>query len=285
MTFEFHEPDSLAAALDGLAEHGDGAKVMAGGTALVLMLQQRLIAPQLIISLDRIAGLDEIRPENGGLHLGPLTPLREIERSPLVRRQYPMLAQACGEVGNVRVRNQATIGGNLAEADYASDPPAALLALAAQVRLQRRHDVRQLPLSEFFLGFYTTVLEADELITGIYVPPVAAHAKMTYLKYKSRSAEDRPCVGVAAVADMDGDICRHLAVAVGAACEVPTRLPQVEALARDAVLNDELIADIAAAYAAQVETLDDMRGSAWYRTQMIATHVRRALKEVFNGRR
>lgn len=285
MTFEYHEPDSLAAALDDLAGYGDDAKVMAGGTALVLMLQQRLISPQVIISLDRITGLNEIRSENGGLHLGPLASLREIERSPLVQRQYPLLALACGEVGNVRVRNQATIGGNLAEADYASDPPAALLALDAQVRLQRLDNSRLVPLSEFFLGFYTTVLDADELLTGIYLPPAAGHSKMTYLKYKSRSAEDRPCVGVAAVAQMDGDLCRGLAVAIGAACEIPTRLPQVEALARDVVLNDELIAEIAAAYAEQVETLDDMRGSAWYRTQMVATHVRRALKEVRNGRR
>ena len=108
---------------------------------------------------------------------------------------FPALAQACGVVGNVRVRNQATLGGNLAEADYASDPPAVLCALQAVVTATSSRGARQIPLSEFFRGFYTTALQPDELLSDIFVPSLPPGARTVYLKYKSRSSEDRPCVG------------------------------------------------------------------------------------------
>ena len=108
---------------------------------------------------------------------------------------------------------------------------------------------------------------------------------MVYLKYKSRSSEDRPCVGVAAVGSFEASHCTNLRLAVGAATETPARLPQFETLARSQLLTDEIINEIATGYAANTETLDDMRGSAWYRTQMVQVHCVRALKEVRDGRR
>jgi carbon-monoxide dehydrogenase medium subunit len=311
MSLRFVQPESLPEALAALAKYGDDAKVIAGGTALVLMLQQRLIAPDVLISLGRVPDLDYIRAADDGLprplgcslpsgplgggtpagqayagtvHLGPLVSLRDVERSPLVQARYPALARACGVVGNVRIRNQATLGGNLAEADYASDPPAMLLALGASVTATGPHGSREIALSDFFLGFYSTALQPDELITGVIIPALPADARMTYVKFKSRSSEDRPCVGVAAVAKLEDEMCTDLRVAVGAACEVPRRLPEIEALARGQALTDEVIAEIAEGYAANIETLEDLRGSAWYRTQMIRVHVRRALEEVRNGR-
>ncbi|MEJ2554960.1 MAG: FAD binding domain-containing protein [Anaerolineae bacterium] len=188
-------------------------------------------------------------------------------------------------MGNVRIRNQATLGGNLAEADYASDPPALLLALDDSVMATGPRVSRTIPLSDFFLGFYTTALQWDELITDILVPVLPPSTRMNYVKFKSRSSEDRPCLGVAVVAEFEGEICTDLRVAVGAACEVPRRLPEVEALARSQRLTDEVIAEVAEGYAANIETLEDLRGSAWYRTQMIRVHVRRALEEVRDGRR
>jgi aerobic carbon-monoxide dehydrogenase medium subunit len=184
------------------------------------------------------------------------------------------------------VRNQATVGGNLAEADYASDPPAALLALEARVRVVGPNEEREIPLSEFFLGFYTTGLAPDEIITEVIVPPLPASAHAAYLKFTSRSAEDRPCIGVAAVADFDdAGRCRDLRVAVGAAMETPQRLAQAEALARGERLTDELIGAIADEYRQALDPLSDFRGSAWYRREMIGVFVQRALAEVRNGHR
>jgi carbon-monoxide dehydrogenase medium subunit len=318
MSLRFVQPESLSEALAALAKYGDDAKVIAGGTAVVLMLQQRLIAPEVLISLGRVPDLNYIRAADDGLprpeprwvpglgcslpsgplgggtpagqayagtvHLGPSVSLRDVEHSPLVRERYPALAQACRAVGNVRIRNQATLGGNLAEADYASDPPAMLSALGASVTAMGPSGSRTIPLSDFFLGFYTTALQPDELITDIWVPALSPSSRTAYLKFKSRSSEDRPCVGVAVVAEFEDGICNGLRVAVGAACEVPHRLPEIEGLARGQALTDALMAEIAEGYAANIETLEDLRGSAWYRTQMIRVHVRRALAEVRDGR-
>lgn len=283
MSFKFIQPATLAESVEALTQYGDEARIIAGGTAMVLMLQQKLIAPEVLISLGQIPDLDTIRPEGDGLHIGPLALLRSVALSESVRQQVPALASACAEVGNVRIQNQATLGGNLAEADYASDPPAVLLALDASVTVNSPTGHGTVPLAEFFLGFYMTVLEPDEVISDIFVPSPPAGSRMTYLKYKSRSSEDRPCAGVAAVAAFDGDVCTDLRVAVGSACEVPRRLPDVEALAQGQSLSDALIDEIAEGYVANIETLNDLRGSAWYRTQMVRVHVRRALKEVRDG--
>jgi carbon-monoxide dehydrogenase medium subunit len=285
LSFEFVQPRSLPEALSNLAQYGDEAKIIAGGTAVVLMLQQRLIAPTALISLGRLPDLDYIRLESDGLHIGPLTPLRRVERDALVRKTWPGLARACAEVGNVLVRNQATLGGNLAEADYAADPPSMMLALEASVTARTATGSRTIPISEFFYGFFTTALEPEEIISDIVVPGPNPGTRMVYSAFKSRSSEDRPCVAVSAVAEIDQETCRDLRVAIGAASEIPVRLPQVEAQAKDQLLTAELVRQIADEYAAHIETLDDLRGSAWYRRKMIRVHVRRALEEIRNGHR
>lgn len=283
MSLKFIQPESLTATTAALAQYGDEAKIIAGGTAVVLMMQEKLIAPEVLVSLARVPDLAYIRPVAAGMHLGPLTRLRDVALSPLVQQRFPALAGACGQVGNVRIQNQATLGGNLAEADYASDPPAMLLALDASVTIRSSATSRTVPLADFFLGFYTTVLEPEEVVADIFVPALPAGSRMTYLKYKSRSSEDRPCVGVASVVTFAGNVCTDLRVAVGAASDVPRRLPEFEGLARGQPLSDELIAEIAAGYAANIDTMEDLRGSAWYRTQMVRVHVRRALTEVRDG--
>jgi carbon-monoxide dehydrogenase medium subunit len=283
VSLQFLQPQTLAEALALLGRNPDGNKIIAGGTAVVLMLQHKLIAPETLISLSRIPSLNSIRLADDGLHIGSLALLREVAASGIVQGHFPALAYACEVVGNVRIRNQATLGGNLAEADYASDPPAVLLALDASVVATSAACSRTIPLSEFFYGFYTTALEPDEIMTEVIVPALPANCRVLYLKYKSRSSEDRPCTGVAAIAAFDGLICTDLRVAVGAACETPRRLPEIEALGIGQTLTDELIEEIAEGYAAGIETLDDLRGSAWYRTQMIRVHIRRVLKEISAG--
>jgi carbon-monoxide dehydrogenase medium subunit len=283
---KFLEPTTLNEATALLAEHGGEAKIIAGGTAVTLMLQQKLIAPAALISLGRVPGGDFIRREADGLHLGALARLRAAERSDAVRAFCPALARAFGVVGNVRVRNQATVGGNLAEADYASDPPAMLLALDARVSALGPNGSRQIPLSDFFLGFYTTALAPDEMLTEVIVPALPASARAIYLKYTSRSAEDRPCVGVAAIVHVDeAGRCRDLRVAVGAAVETPRRIATVEALAHGQELSDEVIEAVADGYARELDPLSDARGSAWYRREMIRVFVRRALQEIRDGDR
>jgi carbon-monoxide dehydrogenase medium subunit len=280
VSVSFLQPDSLETALAAIAEAGEDGKLIAGGTAVALMLRNQLIAPDTLISLDRVQGLQGVRTSADAMIIGAMTRLRDVAGAPEVLQDFPALAAACADVGNVRVRNQATLGGNLAEADYASDPPTVLLALEASVRAVSTSGERLIPLSDFFEGFYATALEPDEILTEIIIPLSHAGDRMVYVKYRSRSSEDRPCVGVAAVASYDKGLCGGLNLAVGAACETPQRVAGAEALALGKPLEARLIRDIADGYAESIDTLDDLRGSSWYRREMVRVFVRRALEEV-----
>jgi len=286
LSIDFLEPTTLSEATALLSEYGEDAKVIAGGTSVVLMLQQKLIFPSVLISLGRIDGWDFIRLEPDGLHIGALTHLHDAERSPVLREFCPALAHTFSVVGNVRVRNQATLGGNLSAADYAADPPAMLTALGARARLIGPDETREVPLSEFFLGFYTTALDPTEILSEVIIPTIPETARTAYHKYTSISAEGRPCVAVGALADFDtGGICKDLRIAVGAAVETPQRVAEAEAMAHGSVLTDELVAAIAAEYTRTLDPLSDVRGSAWYRREMIGVFVKRALEEVRDGHR
>ncbi len=275
----FYQPNTLDEATHLLGELGEDAKVVAGGTALTIMLRQRLIDPSALVSIGRLPDLDGIAVADGELVLGALVRHRAVELSPLVRTQLPVLARTFGVVANVRVRNAATVGGVLAESDYASDPPAVFRALDAVVEATGRDGSRMIPIADFFVAFYETALRPDELVTGVRVPLLSPTAGAVYEKYVTRSSEDRPCIGVAAIVDLDPDgSCRDLRVAVGAAAETPQRFPELEAELRGQRLSETVLRDLADAYADRIETLDDMRGSAWYRTQMVRVWVRRALE-------
>jgi carbon-monoxide dehydrogenase medium subunit len=217
---------------------------------------------------------------NGHLRIGALATHREVELSLIVRETVPVLAETFGVVANVRVRNAATVGGVLAEADYASDPPALLLALDAEVEAVGPGGRRAIRIQDFLRGFYETALEPTEVITALRIPIPSAGTRGVYQKFVTRSSEDRPCVGVAALVRMssDGNSCEDLRVSVGAAAEVPQRFVEVEALARGTSLEEDVIRAIADGYAERVDTLSDMRGSAWYRTEMIRVWVRRAIE-------
>jgi carbon-monoxide dehydrogenase medium subunit len=285
LSIKFLEPSDFSEASSLLDKYADNAKVIAGGTSVVLMLHQKLIAPSVLVSLGRVSNYDFIRHEEDGLHIGALTKLRDIERSDVVKEFCPALAHTFGVVGNVRVRNQATIGGNLSAADYAADPPAMLTALDARVQVQGLEKKREIPLREFFLGFYTTALKPNEILAEVIVPALPSSARAAYHKYTSISAEGRPCVAVGAVADFDSDgKCLDLRIAVGAAVETPQRVRDAEAIARGSSLTDELVAVIAEEYSLRLDPLTDVRGSAWYRKEMIRVFVKRALQEVRDDR-
>ncbi len=276
----FHRPSTLEEALGLLDELGDEARVVAGSTAVTIMLCQRLIAPAALVSIGRLPGLSGIRRGDGWLEIGALTTHREVETSPVVREAIPVLADTFAKVANVRVRNQATVGGVLAEADYASDPPAVLLALGAEVIARGSAGERTIPLDAFFKGFYETDLAPNEILTAVRVRVPAAGTGAVYEKYVTRSSEDRPCVGVIAALRFAGDgrAVEDLRVAVAAAAETPQRFPEVEATAVGQELSDALARSIADEYAGRIDTLDDLRGSAWYRTEMVRVWVRRAIE-------
>jgi carbon-monoxide dehydrogenase medium subunit len=275
----FLRPSSVEEAVAMLTEHGEEAKVVAGSTAVTIMLRNRLIDPSVLVSIGRLPGLSEIRSDDGHLHLGALATHRDVELSPTARERIPVLADTFHRVANVRVRNVATVGGVVAEADYASDPPAVFLALDAEIEAQGPNGTRTIPASEFFLSFYTTALEPNEIVTAVRVPVPQPGTHAVYEKFVTRSSEDRPCVGVLASIRLSAHsaTCEDVRVAVGAASETPQRFPDLEATAVGQEMTEELARSIAEGYAERVDTLDDMRGSAWYRTEMVKVWVRRTL--------
>jgi carbon-monoxide dehydrogenase medium subunit len=191
-----------------------------------------------------------------------------------VREGWPVLARAFGLVASPRVRNQATVGGVLADADYASDPPAALAALGARVVLRSaRGRERSVSAGDLILGHYETCIASDELLCEVIVPPAPERA--VYRKFRSRSSEDRPCVAVAATRG-DG----RVRVVVGAVAGTPQHFPDVCGLADGRELEPELREEIARRYGERVEPISDARGSAAYRRRVVAVEVRRALEDL-----
>jgi carbon-monoxide dehydrogenase medium subunit len=266
-------PSSLEEALALRAERGDEATVLAGGTFLGILMNQGFLSPSAFLSLGSVAGLGGIDTVDGHLRLGAMTTHTAVERSEAVRAGWPVLSRAFGLVASPRVRNQATVGGVLADADYASDPPAVLAALGARVVLRSARRERTVAVDELILGYYETCIEPDELLVEVIVPPAPERA--VYRKFRSRSTEDRPCVAVAATRDAG-----RIRVVVGAVAEVPQHFPDVCALADGQALEPGLRDEIARRYAERVEPMSDARGSAAYRRRVTAVEVRRALEEI-----
>lgn len=275
----FVVPASVDEAVAQLEHHGDEAMAVAGATAVTIMLQQGLIEPAFLVSLGRIDGMRGIGLDDGQLSIGALTTHRAVETSPLVRERLPVLSSTFARVANVRVRNAATVGGVVAEADYASDPPALFAALDAEVDVIGPAGRRSVPIGEFLVGFYETALEPGEIVSQVRVPLPPTDTGAVYEKFITRSSEDRPCVGVAALVRLepDGQTCADLRVAVGAATETPQRFTAVEAEARGRLIDEALAEAVGGSYAERIDPLSDMRGSEWYRREMVQVWVRRAI--------
>ncbi len=281
--FDLVEPKSLHEASSILALDGD-AKAVAGGTALLTIIKHGLLLPKLLVNLKKVRDGSEIsfNPQTG-LRVGALATISDIETSPSVREHYSVLADACHVVANIRIRNMATIGGNLAHGDYQSDPPTVLTALDARVELISAKGLRELPLNEFQIGTYETALAPGELVTAIIVPPLVTGMRGRYIKFTTGSSEERPCAGIAVLARMENGTCQELRLAVGAVSARPLRMIAGEERARNQPLTTELIQNIAAEAARVIEPIDDMRGPADYKRHLVSVLVCRAVAAVANG--
>jgi carbon-monoxide dehydrogenase medium subunit len=283
--FELHEPETVAEAAAALARLDSEARIVAGGTALVPMIRLGLVAPDRLISLHRVHALRGVGLVDGALELGAMTTYGHVERHPDVRRGWPLLARAAGRVASPAVRSMGTVGGNLAYAEAASDVSPALLCLEALVRVAGARGERTVPIGELFRGFYETALEPGEIITALRVPALPSGARSGYVKFCSRSAEDKPLVGVAAVLRLEasGSVCIEARIGLGGAAPTPVRAAAAEAALKGAALTDAAIAAAADAAAREAAPLSDVMGSADYRRRMIRVWVRRLLTDLRDG--
>lgn len=275
--FDLLQPTSADEAVGLLRDYGDEARLLSGGAMLSILLRERLIAPRCLISTTDIPGLGAIEEDDRGLSLGGTATLQAIEHSRVVRHHWRVLAEAAHLVGNVRVRNVATIGGHLAQADPHLDLPPVLVALDARAVAERQGGERSVPIAEFFTGYYENALGSDEMVTRVHVPVPAAGVSGAYLKYCSLSAADWPTVGVAAFMGAADGRASHVRVVVGCVADRPLRFPEVEALLEAEVPRQTTIDEVARRYADAAEPLDDLRGSAEYKRQVTRVYVRRAV--------
>ena len=279
--FEFHNPASLQDVLELLDRYGEDARLMAGGTALVLQMKQRFALPAHVIGLRRLAddnGLNTVEERDGHLRIGALCTLRRLEDNSLLRDRIPLLADAVGLVATRRIRSMATIGGALVNGDPNQDPPPALIALDASVELTSGNGSRTCPVEDLFVDYYETDVRPDEVLTALSVPIPSDDSCGAYLKFLPRTAEDYATVSVAAVVTREsGNTCRDIRLALGAVGTTPVRARVAEDLLRGQELTEDAIRVAAATVPDTVDPLDDFRGSADYKREMAGVFTRRAV--------
>jgi len=279
--FEYRTPKNLKEVHATLKEFGTDAKLLAGGTALVIMMKQRLVRPSCLVSLRSVRGLNGIEVKDGGLRIGGLATHRDVETSSLVRRRLPMLAETYHHVATIRVRNMATVGGGLAHADPNQDPPPTLIALGATLKATSASGSRVIPLDEFFTDYYETLLKPDEIITEVFVPKLAANSGGAYLKFLPRTADDYATVSAAAVLTLDKNkkTISDVRIALGSVGVTPIRATAAEAVLRGQPVKAEAFAEAGEKAKEAVDPVSDFRGSAAYKKDMAAVFVRRALEK------
>lgn len=274
---QYLEPTMLEEALDILAEHGDAAKVMAGGQSLLILLRERFVDPEVLVGLNGIEPLRHV-DVNGGARIGAMVTHAMIERDARIIGGWPLLAAAEAAVSTVQIRNRGTLCGSVAHAFPTADPPAALIACDARVHLaSKQGGAREVAAEDFFIGIMETVARPDEMVTAVSLPPQPDGARGAYLKYAIRPL-DFAIVGVSArvVLGPDGTIA-DARIGLNGAANRAVRATEAEALLLGERPSPELFGRAGDAAAQQSAPLGDVDGSADYKRRVIGVYTRRVL--------
>jgi aerobic carbon-monoxide dehydrogenase medium subunit len=280
--FDYLEPATLSEAFSLLEQHGEGARVIAGGTSLIIWMRQRLLMPKVVIGLGRIPEFDTITFDpQGGLCIGAGARHRDIELSPVVKQHYPLLHETFRKVAQPRIRNMGTIGGNLAGGDPLTDPGASLIALDAELILASSNRTRTVSLEDFFVDYYQTALEPGELLTEIRVPP-PQRPGWSHIKFTPRSIEDFATVGVAMTLRAKAGSCEDVRLALNSVASTIVRAKRAEDVLRGKRLADGVLREAGEIAATEVDPMDDNRGSADYKRDLVKVLVRRAAEQAID---
>jgi aerobic carbon-monoxide dehydrogenase medium subunit len=280
--FEYHDPRTLDEAIALLQRYEANARLLAGGTDLVILMTDRVVMPEHVIDVKGIPELTRFEWDGeAGLTIGAAVPFRRLEESPEVRRFYPGMHEAASEVGSWQIRNLGTPGGNLCTASPACEIGPILYALDAQVEIAGPRGRQRMPVQQFITGVRRTVLEPNELLVSIHVPHPALHSASHYIKLKERQKMDIAFVGVAAAVELeDGDgVVREARIALGAVAPTPIRAPKAEASLRGQRLTDAVLEEAGREAAQAASPILDVRASAEYRKEMVDVLTRRAVRQ------
>ena len=276
-TFEYLKPASLEEALSLLAQHGEKARVIAGGTDLMVQWKKKLVHCDYLISLRNVPELNFIEL-NDGLRIGSATTHRSLELSREIRSAFPVITDAVSNLGSVQVRNSGTIGGNLCNAAPSADTAPPMLVLEAEVKISGPSGVRSVPIDQFFEGPGKTVLEHGELVTHFHVPQPSPRTGMAYLKHGRRKAMDLPILGVAVLLSFEEDLktCTKARIGLGVVAPTPMRARNAEAFLQGKVVDEAALDEAGRIASEEATPRTTIRGSAWYRKEMIRVLVKRA---------
>ncbi len=290
--FEYFSPTTLAEAISFLNQYGSDARALAGGTDLLIRMKRKQWTPRAVVSLRRVPGLRDISLNGdpsteftlseanvlrAGLHLGAAVTLNDLIRSSIIREHYPVLAQTASKMAGVQVRNLATVGGNLCNASPAADTAPPLIALNARAVIVGKNGERVVPLDEFFVGVGKSVLAPAEVLREIIVPRQDDSMRASYIKLEHRAAMDIAIVGVGVWVKVKSGVCEDARIVLGAVAPTPRRAKRAEEVLRGKALTGERIREAARVAVTESQPIDDVRGSAWYRREMVELLTRRQL--------
>lgn len=277
---KYFAPKTIKEACSLLSEYKEEAKVIAGGTDLLVVMKHREVLPKYIINIRGIPGQDYIiYDESEGLSIGALATIRSIETSSLIREKFGILAQAASKLGTWQIRNQGTIGGNLCNAAPSAEMAPALMVLEAKLKIIGADRERMVPIEDFFTGPGQTVLKPTEILTEIQVPNLLPRSGGVYLKQTIRKAMDLAIVGVGIITTMDGDVLSNVKIALGAVAPTPIRAKKTEEILEGKRLNDDLLEKASLTASDESSPIDDIRSSADYRRRIVRVLVGRAIKQ------
>jgi len=278
--FEYLSPQTVKEACSLLLQHGDKAKVMAGGTDVLNVMKERIIKPEYVIGLRAISDLDYIEADADGIRIGAMTTLTSLGNSKIVREKFPCLAEVPGKMATVQIRNMGTLGGNLCNAAPSADTAPILICLGARAKIVSADSERVVALEDFFTGPGETVLKDGEILAEIQVTGQPANTGGAYFKM-SRVAVDLAIVGVAAVVTLDGKggSCSDIKIALGAVAPTPIRAKKAEASIKGKTIDEALIEQAGKIASEEASPIDDVRGSAYYRTEIVNVFTKRAIRK------
>lgn len=273
--FDYYRPQTLAEAFSLMEKWQGRARYIAGGTDVLVKIKQKVIQPEALVSLRGIRALNHIR-HNGGLSLGGMTPFRDLERDPVIARDYPALSRAVSLLANPQVRNVATVGGNLCNSAPSADSAPPLMVMEAILTLQGPGGMREVPVEEFFTGPGENCLTEGEVLTEIRIPQGERQTGAAFMKL-GRVAQDIAIVNAAALLVMEKKKCRKCRLAVGAVAPVPLRLRRVEETVEGEEIGPELLDRIGAMVEQEVSPITDVRSTEQYRKIMSGVLIKRAI--------
>jgi carbon-monoxide dehydrogenase medium subunit len=274
--FNYYSPTSLQEAISLLREHGDEAKLLAGGQSLIPAMRFRLAMPEVLIDLNSIDGLEYVREDNGHLAIGAMTREVSLEESALVQGKYQLLADAVHVIADPLVRNRATVGGNIAHADPANDHPAVMLAYNAEVIALGPNGTRSVSIDDFFVDLFENSLADNEILTEIRIPNPGPNSGGAYVKLE-RKVGDYAVSAVAVQLTMDGDVCRQARVALTNVNPFPIRSQSAEQALIGQVVNEATLEAAGQGAAADCDPSPDLRGSVAYKRDLTRVLTKRAV--------